>query len=106
MIEGKAISTTTLLDTRLHSADKYIMSDFAKKWLFYHFSVDIPEFNTFRICVRKIGYLWGRSLMNFDPGGSGICPSPKRLEATYSAALWNGPPDGIKRANNICHFKL
>ena len=24
---------------------------------------------------------------------------------TSSAALWNGLPDDIKRANNICHFK-
>ena len=29
----------------------------------------------------------------------------KRLIDTSSAALWNGLPDDIKRANNICHFK-
>ena len=29
----------------------------------------------------------------------------KRLIDTSSAALWNGLPDDIKRASNICHFK-
>ena len=29
----------------------------------------------------------------------------KRPIDTSSAVLWNGVPDDIKRANNICHFK-
>ena len=29
----------------------------------------------------------------------------KRLIDTSSAALWNGLPNDIKRANNICQFK-